>query len=49
MPCGIGVCRGCAVPLAEPDDARAYGMACEDGPVFEVGAIDWEAEEACRN
>ncbi|HVP39953.1 MAG TPA: hypothetical protein VMS93_12295 [Candidatus Saccharimonadales bacterium] len=47
MPCGVGVCRGCAVPLAAPAEPR-YAMACEDGPVFDARRIDWEAEAACR-
>ncbi len=50
MPCGIGVCRGCALPLA-PELAspeRKFAMACEDGPVFEGGSLDWELEAACR-
>ncbi len=50
MPCGIGVCRGCAMALAEThaSEARRYAMACEDGPVFEAGELDWEMEAACR-
>jgi dihydroorotate dehydrogenase electron transfer subunit len=53
MPCGVGVCRGCAVPMAGPGEgagepAPRYAMACEDGPVFEAHLIDWHAEAACR-
>ena len=39
MACGIGVCLGCAAPLA----AGGYALVCRDGPVFEAGAIAWEA------
>ena len=35
MACGIGVCRGCAVPLA----AGGYKMVCADGPVFPAEEI----------
>ncbi len=50
MPCGMGVCRGCAVPLAaaEATDEKRYVMACEDGPVMDSARVDWEQERACR-
>jgi dihydroorotate dehydrogenase electron transfer subunit len=50
MPCGIGVCRGCALPWsgARASEERLYAMACEDGPVFDSRDLDWEAEAACR-
>ena len=35
MPCGIGVCLGCVVPLTAGD----YARVCCDGPVFEVGEV----------
>lgn len=38
--CGVGICRGCAVPAA---DGGPYLMCCSDGPVFEAGQIRWEA------
>jgi dihydroorotate dehydrogenase electron transfer subunit len=31
MACGVGACRGCAVPAA-----RGPGLACTDGPVFDL-------------
>lgn len=40
MACGVGVCRGCAVPAAEPPGA--YLAACSDGPVFRGDELDWE-------
>jgi dihydroorotate dehydrogenase electron transfer subunit len=40
MACGVGACMGCTLPRA---DGRGYLRACADGPVFEAGAIDWEA------
>lgn len=35
MPCGIGVCLGCVVPLREGGHARV----CCDGPVFNIGEV----------
>ncbi len=35
MPCGIGVCLGCVVPLRNGGHARV----CADGPVFEIGEV----------
>ncbi len=42
MACGLGACQGCAVKGA-PEGDRTYLHVCEDGPVFEATAIDWEA------
>ncbi|MGD8922441.1 MAG: dihydroorotate dehydrogenase electron transfer subunit [Candidatus Zixiibacteriota bacterium] len=35
MPCGIGVCLGCVVPLT----AGGYARVCADGPVFNIGEV----------
>ena len=35
MPCGIGVCLGCVVPLTNGGHARV----CCDGPVFDIGEV----------
>ncbi|UCE23607.1 MAG: dihydroorotate dehydrogenase electron transfer subunit [Candidatus Zixiibacteriota bacterium] len=35
MPCGIGICLGCVVPLVGGGHARV----CWDGPVFEIGEV----------
>lgn len=35
MPCGIGVCLGCVVPLVDGGHARV----CHDGPIFEIGEV----------
>jgi dihydroorotate dehydrogenase electron transfer subunit len=37
MACGIGACLGCAVPLV--NDARPFGYACVDGPVFDAARM----------
>lgn len=36
--CGLGLCRGCAVPLA--GESR-YLMQCAEGPVVDAARIDW--------
>jgi dihydroorotate dehydrogenase electron transfer subunit len=49
MPCGYGVCSGCAVKVHPPsdrgptDDKRAYHLkrVCIDGPVMGVGEVIW--------
>jgi dihydroorotate dehydrogenase electron transfer subunit len=35
MPCGIGICLGCVVPLRKGGHARV----CQEGPVFEIGEV----------
>ncbi|MCB2231130.1 dihydroorotate dehydrogenase electron transfer subunit [bacterium] len=35
MPCGIGVCLGCVVPLVK----GGYARVCADGPVFAIGEV----------
>ena len=35
MPCGFGVCLGCAVPLR----AGGHARVCTEGPVFEIGEV----------
>jgi dihydroorotate dehydrogenase electron transfer subunit len=49
MPCGYGICSGCAVGVRPPvdrgptDDNRPYRLkrVCVDGPVFESGEVIW--------
>lgn len=38
--CGVGICRGCAIPAAAHD---GYLMCCSDGPVFSADQVRWEA------
>ncbi len=38
MPCGIGICMGCAIPT--PDGK--YLRGCVEGPVFEAREIVWK-------
>lgn len=35
MPCGVGICLGCVVPLT----AGGHARVCTDGPVFEIGEV----------
>ena len=47
MACGVGACRGCAIPIRpERTGGREYMMVCEDGPVFDMEMIDWERYRA---
>jgi dihydroorotate dehydrogenase electron transfer subunit len=43
MPCGIGLCYGCAVRTRDDSAPQgyAYSRACWDGPVFEAGDVFW--------
>ncbi len=38
MPCGIGICMGCAVPTVD----GKYVRGCVEGPVFEAREISWK-------
>jgi len=49
MPCGWGVCNGCAVKVKKNDDIitedeRGFRLArvCREGPVFDASEIIWE-------
>ena len=39
MPCGYGICFGCAVKSA---NGSLYKLACTDGPVFRAEELLWE-------
>ena len=41
MACGIGVCLGCAVKGVSDDVEPRYLRVCKEGPVFDIGEIDW--------
>lgn len=38
MPCGIGLCAGCAVEVRS-QNGTVYALACVDGPVFDASAL----------
>ncbi len=40
MACGLGACQGCAVK-AGSESRQTYYHVCQDGPVFDVQALDW--------
>ncbi len=43
MPCGVGVCMGCAVKLRAADgDGYRYVRACREGPVFAAEDVLWD-------
>jgi dihydroorotate dehydrogenase electron transfer subunit len=42
MACGLGACQGCAIRRS-PEQSTAYYNVCQDGPVFDANALDWEA------
>lgn len=49
MACGVGACRGCAIPVRpEKTGGKEYLMVCEDGPVFDMDVIDWERYRAAE-
>lgn len=45
MACGMGICRGCAIQLADEGDTH-YGLVCNDGPVFSATQLSvWARED----
>ena len=40
MACGLGACQGCAI-RGSSEQNTAYYHVCQDGPVFDVNALDW--------
>ncbi len=40
MPCGLGVCLGCAVKIRTAD-GYDYKRACVDGPIFDATEVLW--------
>jgi dihydroorotate dehydrogenase electron transfer subunit len=45
MGCGIGMCRGCAVPIVDGKDI-VYRRVCKDGPVFSAQELACWAESS---
>lgn len=41
MPCGIGLCRGCLVPVVAEAGASGVARACTEGPVFRGDRVRW--------
>lgn len=43
MPCGVGVCNGCVVPVhAQGDEYSGYRRICVDGPVLDAREVQWD-------
>ena len=43
MPCGVGVCNGCVIPVINSgDDYETYRRICVDGPVAWAHEIQWK-------
>lgn len=40
MPCGIGVCQACVLPMRGPGGAHME-RSCVEGPVFAADRVDW--------
>ncbi len=42
MPCGIGVCNGCVIPVrSNGDEYSRYRRICVEGPVVWAHEVDW--------
>jgi dihydroorotate dehydrogenase electron transfer subunit len=39
MACGVGVCRGCMVPVADGAGGWRYATVCREGPVFDAALL----------
>jgi dihydroorotate dehydrogenase electron transfer subunit len=42
MPCGTGLCQGCAVPVVGEDGVARMARACVDGPVIRGDRVRWD-------
>jgi dihydroorotate dehydrogenase electron transfer subunit len=42
MPCGFGVCMGCAVKVRDDNGGSVIRRVCREGPVFDARDIIWE-------
>lgn len=42
MPCGIGLCHGCVVPIRAADGTARQVRACLEGPVLPGDRVRWE-------
>ncbi|MBM4117731.1 NAD-dependent dihydroorotate dehydrogenase B electron transfer subunit [bacterium] len=39
MACGVGVCRGCVVPVVDGAGGWRYAAICREGPVFDAASL----------
>jgi dihydroorotate dehydrogenase electron transfer subunit len=49
MPCGVGVCLACVLPVRGDDGVVRMSRACVDGPAFQGDRVQWPAlaEPSC--
>jgi dihydroorotate dehydrogenase electron transfer subunit len=40
MACGLGACRGCAIPVRSPDATVRMAAVCTEGPVFDLRVLE---------
>lgn len=45
MGCGVGVCQGCALKIANGGERGGYQLVCIDGPVFNASDVNWDLIE----
>ena len=43
MACGVGACLGCSIKAKTDANGPAFFRTCKEGPVFNIGEIDWDA------
>lgn len=41
MPCGFGVCLGCAIKVADGKGGHRFALSCTEGPVFDACKVIW--------
>lgn len=41
MPCGFGVCLGCAIPVKDGRGGHRFALSCTEGPVFDAAEVLW--------
>jgi dihydroorotate dehydrogenase electron transfer subunit len=42
MPCGVGLCQGCVLPVIGEDGVSRFVRSCTDGPVFDGARVRWD-------
>jgi dihydroorotate dehydrogenase electron transfer subunit len=41
MPCGFGVCLGCAIKVSDDKGGHRFALSCTEGPVFDACKVMW--------
>ncbi len=42
MGCGYGACKGCVVPVTDPEQGYRNATCCQEGPVFSASDVVWD-------